>query len=93
MDDMDLESLEQAAANNLAYLNRLTQGHTFQYGPHRYSRDQVMESQKALLDILKDTQEQSEIRKKIKKNFMLYRAAGRVGKKGVLFTGYFEPTY
>ncbi|MBN2417850.1 MAG: MltA domain-containing protein, partial [Deltaproteobacteria bacterium] len=79
--------------NNLAYLNRLTQGHTFQYGPHRYSRDQVIKSQKALLDILKDTKGQSEIRKKIKKNFMLYRAAGRVGKKGVLFTGYFEPTY
>lgn len=93
LDDMDLESLEKAAANNLEYLNRLTPDQIFKYGPHEYRRDQVIESQRALLDILKNTQDQKEIKKKINKNFFLYRAAGRVGKKEVLFTGYFEPIY
>ena len=75
LDDMDLGSLEQAAKNNLEYLNTLTQDQTFKYGPHEYSRDQVIETQKTLLDILKNTQDQKEIKEKIKKDFMLYQAA------------------
>ena len=93
LDDMDFESLEQAAENNLEYLSRVTQGQTFQYGPHEYNRDHVIETQRMLLNILKNTQNQKEIKKKIKKEFLLYRATGRVGKKEVLFTGYFEPIY
>ncbi len=90
---MDLASLEQAAGNNLEYLQRVTSDQTFKYGPHEYSRDQVIETQRTLLDILKNTRGQKEIKEKIKKNFKLYRAAGRIGKKEVLFTGYFEPIY
>ncbi len=90
---MDLTSLEQAAVNNLEYLNRLTPDQTFKYGPHEYNRDQVIETQETLLDILKNTHDQKEIKEKIKKNFILYRAAGRAGNKEVLFTGYFEPVY
>jgi membrane-bound lytic murein transglycosylase A len=93
LDDMDLESLEKAAANNLEYLDRLTRDYTFRYGKNEYSRDEIIESQRKLLDILKNTGEQKEIKKKIKKNFTVFRAAGRFGKKEVLFTGYFEPVY
>lgn len=93
LDDMDFESLEQAAENNLEYLNRLAQDQTFQYGPHEYSRDHVIETQRMLLNILKNAQSSKEIKKTIKKEFLLYRAAGRAGKKEVLFTGYFEPIY
>ena len=92
-DDMDLGSLEQAVANNLEYLNRLSPEQTFRYGLNQFSRDQVIETQVALLDILKNTQGEREIKKKIKKNFLLYRAAGRAEDKKVLFTGYFEPIY
>ena len=93
LDDMDLASLEQAAANNLEYLNRVPQEQTYKYGPNEYTRDQVIETQMSLLDILKKNHDPKEIKEKIKKNFMLYRAAGRVGNKEVLFTGYFEPVY
>lgn len=92
-DDMDLGSLEQAAENNLEYLNKLAEDQTFKYGPHEYTRDQVIESQRALIQILKNTRGAKEINKKIKKHFLLYRAAGRVGNRKVLFTGYFEPIY
>ncbi|MGD9158975.1 MAG: MltA domain-containing protein [Desulfobacteraceae bacterium] len=92
-DDMDLGSLEQAAVKNLEYLNRVAQNQTFKYGPHEYSRDQVIETQKTLLEILEKNKDPKEIKKKIKEDFLLYRAAGRAGKKGVLFSGYFEPIY
>lgn len=92
-DDMDIISLEQAATNNIEYLTRVPQNRVFKYGPHEYSRDQVIESQKLLLDILKNSSGPKEVNKKIKKHFNIYRAAGRVGKKEVLFTGYFEPIY
>ena len=92
-DDMDLESLELAAANNLDYLNRITPDQIFKYGPHEYTRDHVIESQKILLNILKNSPGPKEIKAKIKRNFIIYRSSGRVGVKTVLFTGYFEPIY
>lgn len=92
-DDMDIESFEQAAEYNLEYLNRLKPDYMFKYGADEFSRDQVIESQKILLDILKNSRSPKEIGKKIKKQFTLYRAAGRAGNRKVLFTGYFEPVY
>ena len=92
-DDMDYDSLEKAAANNLKYLKKLKTDHIFKYGSSEYSRDQVIESQKTLLDILKKARDSKDIKKKIKKHFTIYRATGRVGNKKVIFTGYFEPIY
>ena len=90
---MDIGSFEQAAEYNLEYLNRLKPEYMFKYGPDEFSRDQVIASQKTLLDILKNSKGPKEIGKKIKKQFTLYRAAGRAGNKKILFTGYFEPVY
>ncbi len=92
-EDMDITTLEKAAENNLKYLNSLTPDKTFKYGSSEYTRDQVIDSQNTLLDILKNSKGPKEIKKKIKKQFTLYRAAGRAGKNKILFTGYFEPVY
>jgi membrane-bound lytic murein transglycosylase A len=92
-DDMALPSLSQAVRSNLEYLNRLDPQHIFYYGPHKYTPEQVRESQEAFLALISKGPDWSEINKEIRKNFLIYKAAGRVGKKKVLFTGYYEPVY
>jgi membrane-bound lytic murein transglycosylase A len=92
-DDMDLDSLSQAIYRNLEYLDRLDPEYLFSYGPHQYTARQVSESQEALLRLLAQGPDAKELNKKIRKDFLIYRAAGRVGNKRVLFTGYFEPIY
>ncbi|MBW1996698.1 MAG: MltA domain-containing protein [Deltaproteobacteria bacterium] len=92
-DDMDFRLLAQAINRNIEYLKKLGPEHRFSYGPHDYTSAQVLESQLAFLDMVKHTKDPREIARKIKREFFLYRAAGRVGNRHVLFTGYFEPTY
>jgi membrane-bound lytic murein transglycosylase A len=45
------------------------------------------------LDLIEKNLDSGELNAKIRKDFLVYRATGRVGKRSVLFTGYFEPTY
>ncbi|MBW2066651.1 MAG: MltA domain-containing protein, partial [Deltaproteobacteria bacterium] len=92
-DDMDFRLLTQAIKRNIEYLEKLGPEYRFWYGPHDYTSAHVLESQLAFLDMLKHTKDPREISRKIKRDFLLYRAAGRVGNRHVLFTGYFEPTY
>jgi membrane-bound lytic murein transglycosylase A len=92
-DDLDFSSLAQAIRRNLVYLNRLDPNKTFYYGPHQYSTKQVQESQEAFLSLITENPDSKELYRKLRKHFLVYRATGRVGKKDVLFTGYFEPVY
>ncbi len=92
-DDLDFFSLAQAIRRNLEYLNRLDPNKTFYYGPHQYSTRQVQESQEAFLNLITENPDSKEFYRKLRKDFFVYRATGRVGKKDVLFTGYFEPVY
>jgi membrane-bound lytic murein transglycosylase A len=88
-DDMDLESLREALERNHQYLTRLSPEHAFTYGPHRYTCRQVMESQTALLEMIRTASGPKELSERVRKEFLVYKAAGRDGR--VLFTGYFEP--
>jgi len=45
------------------------------------------------LSIFQQTSDSKKFTKYLRKNFSLYRAAGSLGSKKVLFTGYFEPTF
>jgi membrane-bound lytic murein transglycosylase A len=92
-DDMDFSSLAQAIRRNLEYLNKLDPENVFYYGPQKYTCQQVRDSQEAFLKIILENPDSSELNKKIKKHFLVYRAAGRVGNNKVLFTGYFEPVF
>lgn len=92
-DDMDLGSLAMAIEKNLEYLDRLNPGHLFTYGPHSFTCDQVRDSQKAFLKLILNASDSAELNRNIKKHFRVYRAAGRVGNRRVLFTGYFEPIF
>ena len=88
-DDMDLDSLRQALNRNLQYLSKLNPDHGFVYGPHQYTCRQVMEGQAAFLEMIRTASGPKDLSEWIKKEFLVYKAAGRDG--GVLFTGYFEP--
>ena len=92
-DDMDQESLILAIKRNTGYLNRLDPDELIYYGPHKFTCRQVKESQEAFLKLISENPDPDQLNKKIKNNFQVYRAAGRVGNKKVLFTGYFEPVY
>lgn len=92
-DDLDFSSLETAIRRNFEYLNKLPPDHIFQYGPDSYTCRQVKESQQILLGILSQDLSPSQIKKIMKKEFLLYRATGRSGNSKTLFTGYFEPVF
>ena len=92
-DDMELSSLARAIRKNLEYLKRLDPDYVFYYGADRYSRRHVQDSQEYLLELISKGLDSRELIKKIKKNFLVYRATGRVGNRRVLFTGYYEPIY
>jgi membrane-bound lytic murein transglycosylase A len=90
-DDMDFESLKIALERNLVYLNRIDQQTIYQYGPHKFTCKQVRESQEAFLKLISENHDWKQLNRKIRKQFKIYRAAGRAGNNKVLFTGYFEP--
>jgi len=92
-DDMNYRSLALAIERNLEYLNRLKPDHMFYYGPHKYTCQHVRDSQKALLNLILKRPDSRELNRQIRKQFLIYRAAGRVGNRRVLFTGYFEPIF
>ncbi|MBW2093624.1 MAG: MltA domain-containing protein [Deltaproteobacteria bacterium] len=92
-DDMDLDSLAAAVDRNLLYLERLPQDTVFSYGSATFICKQVMESQRALLDLLSQGKQARELNNAIRNLFWIYRATGRAGNNKVLFTGYFEPTF
>jgi membrane-bound lytic murein transglycosylase A len=92
-DDLDFSSLTQAIQKNIEYLNRLAPDKPFYYGPHKYTAAQVKESQEAFLNLIGENPSSKELYRKLRKQFIVYRATGRAGDKDVLFTGYFEPIY
>ncbi len=92
-DDMDISSLALAIKRNMEYLERLSPKEEFQYGPDKYTCERVRESQEAFLELIRKEADPDRLNKKIKDQFRVYRAAGRVGNNKVLFTGYFEPIF
>ncbi|MBN1848265.1 MAG: MltA domain-containing protein [Deltaproteobacteria bacterium] len=92
-DDMDYHLLEQALLRNMEYLDRLDPAYIFIYGPHAYTCREVRESQERLLDLIQIMTEPKELNGIIRKEFNVYKAAGRMESGRVLFTGYFEPLY
>ena len=92
-DDMDIDSLALAVKRNLEYLDRLDPDYFFTYGSRKFTCKQVRESQEAFLNLVLTTPDSKELNRKIKKNFFLYRVAGKTGNGKVLFTGYYEPVF
>jgi membrane-bound lytic murein transglycosylase A len=92
-DDSGFSSLEEALKRNLEYFDKIPQDRSFNYGPDTYTVREMVETQEALLSLIAENLEPKEFRRRLKKKFNVYKAAGRAGNKKVLFTGYFEPVF
>ena len=92
-DDSDFDSLLLAVSRNITYLERLDPDMSFQYGEDKVSVSEILESQLFFLRIMRENHNPRQLNKAIKKHFKVYRAAGSVSSRKVLFTGYFEPVF
>ena len=92
-DDMDRDSLILTVKRNLEALDRFGPDTLFHYGPDKFTCRQVRESQELFLNLLSRGFDADQLNREVRKTFRIYRAAGRVGERRVLFTGYYEPIY
>lgn len=92
-DDSEISSLVEAIERNLEYFKRIPSDRSFDFGPDTYQVQDMVETQEAFLSLLSLELEPKELKRRLKKDFNLYRASGRAENKKVLFTGYFEPVF
>ena len=90
---MDRDSLIAAIKNSIQYLEKIPPDTVMSYGPHSFTARQVLDSQRAFLQILRENPDPARMAEKIKEDFHVYRATGGESGGNVLFTGYFEPIY
>lgn len=90
-DDMDLDSLRQAARKSLSYLERLPVTARFNLGNDVYGRDELIESVNTLIEIIDSDLTPETFAASIRENFSFYQSTGLTGQGDVLFTGYYVP--
>jgi membrane-bound lytic murein transglycosylase A len=88
LDDLDLESLEQAIKQSKQYFGRLPSDKRFKYGGMTYSPKEMADSLNLFLDIMKDFQGKEQMRK-LKEKFLFFESRNAEGN--AFFTGYYEP--
>lgn len=91
-DDMNYKGLETAINRNIKYLLRNPE-RRFRCGKDVITYRRMIESQKMLLNIVRQKPDIDELNKIIMERFKVYKASGRTGKGDVLFTGYYEPIF
>jgi len=92
-DDLDRNSMIRSLEQNLEYLRKKKPDYCFQYGPDSFTNQQVINTQRYFLQLLKKIEDGTELDRHIRKHFKVYRAKGRGWNRRVLFTGYFEPIF
>jgi membrane-bound lytic murein transglycosylase A len=92
MDKLEFKGLKDSLEQSLKYYNKLPKTRNFEFGKDSYSVDHLIKSLENFALFLSNNTSNSEIREYIKKNYNIYKTAGKIDAK-VLFTGYFEPTY
>lgn len=90
-DDLEKESLLAAIERNNEFLNRLPADRVFTYGDQKYSVEEVKESFRHFVSILKESEGESDLNYRITRDFNIYTSVGFDNTKKVLFTGYYEP--
>lgn len=92
-DDMDKDSMISSLERNMEYLIKKKADYCFQYGPDSFTNQQVINTHRYFLQILRTIEDGTELARHIRKHFKIYRARGRGWNRRVLFTGYFEPIF
>jgi membrane-bound lytic murein transglycosylase A len=90
-DDMDIDSLELAIDRSLQYYERLGDDATFSFGPDVFPISHIKRSMKTFQRIIRQNPDIKRLNRELKKQFVLYKAAGSPRDGKVLFTGYYEP--
>ena len=89
-DDLDSDSLNQAAAESLAYLNRAP-SRTFSFGQRKISAREMAMGIQRFLQLHAFYPNPEHLTQALKKEFVLYQSKGSDGEGKVLYTGYYEP--
>lgn len=94
-DDMDRASLLGCARLQKEYLEGLPPGHTATIDNIDYPLTWLKQSMAEFITILEETPDTLELNSRIRKEFLLYQAAGRSNRKNgeMLVTGYYEPLF
>lgn len=92
-DDMDRGSLLLALERDELYLERLERNTPFYYGSEAADAGRVLETLRAFRRLLLEGLSEAEMTQRIRRDFEIFKAAGRVGNTATLFTGYFEPVF
>ena len=90
-DDLDKESLLTAIEKNNEFLNRLPANMVFTYGDQQFSVEDVKESFRHFISIIKESKDGSDLNYRITRDFDIYSSIGFDNRENVLFTGYYEP--
>lgn len=90
-DDINLEKITEAADKTLEYLGKVPPSKRFTYGRDSYTASQIKSSVRKFRDFIATKPSGSAINDFVKKNYIVYKAAGSPEKGKVLFTGYYEP--
>jgi len=92
-DDLPIESLTAAIKSNIAYLEKLPPDHRFKYGDEFFTPASIKESQTLLLQLVEKYPDPENLRKHIRRRFVILKASGNPQTGNVLFTGYYEPLF
>jgi membrane-bound lytic murein transglycosylase A len=92
-DDMDDDSMIRSLKRNMEYFKKKKADYRFQYGPDFFTNQQIIDTQRYFLQLLRTIENGAERARHIRKHFKLYRARGKGWHRRVLFTGYFEPIF
>ena len=90
-DDLDLDSLRRAIHQSLEYLQRLPPDRPVGEWPRKLTAQEVQESLAAFMEHLDLLDRPESLLEVIRSAFDLHEAGADQGKKGALFTGYYQP--
>jgi membrane-bound lytic murein transglycosylase A len=91
-DAMNYNGLLDSIDNSLVYFKRIPQQRAFNFENETYTAAHMIRSLETFKTFIKTNPSENALNKWIKKNFLVYKAAGNNNGE-VLFTGYFEPIY
>lgn len=90
-DDLDPDSLELAIERSINYYENAGRDKVYRVADRVISAQQLKETLTAFRAILRKTDNNTDLSKKIVAEFNVYRIGGNGGSNNALFTGYYEP--
>lgn len=90
-DTLGKEGLERALQASLVYFNRIPDSRSFQFGPDVFDAVHLRQSVQRFLEFFATGPDTDALNRFIRDNYRVYGSRANM-EKGVLFTGYYEPS-